>query len=98
MYVSPSKNSPPPNSKLLPCPGFFYGKNSDLIALYDKYKVETVLNDTTGIICINDGWSTHALNYKGEEVSRRKSQHPDNNACFDYVFFSIFILYNRDLI
>ena len=60
---------------------FFYGKNIDLLPLYDKYKRNDDVNSSLNIIRNHGKWSIHSINCNGEHVNNRKSLRPDKRAC-----------------
>ena len=59
----------------------FYGRNTDLLPLYDKYKRKDSVNDSLYIACKFGKWSIHSIECTGELVSNRKSLQPDKKAC-----------------
>ena len=63
------------------CPGYVYGKNTDLLPLYDKYKRKDSVNDSLNIIRNYGKWSIHSINCTGEQVNNRKGLCPDKKAC-----------------
>ena len=65
----------------LPCPGFGYGKNQELLALYNIYKKEDSLNDAITIRCLEGRWTAHSIDCTNLAVFDRKSQRPDKLAC-----------------
>ena len=56
---------------------FLYGKNTDLLPLYGKYKRKDDVNGSLNIIRNHGKWSIHSINCNGEQVNNRKSLHPD---------------------
>ena len=79
------KQPSPKRPKINTCPGFYYGKNTDLLPLYDKYKRKDSVNDSINIIRNHGQWSIHSINCMGEQVNNRKSLRPDKKAC-EYCF------------
>ena len=83
---------PPPSkkSKLInPCPGFFYGKNPELLQLYNTYKKNDYVNDSTDIHCKNGVWSIHSSQCTNEAVTTRRCKRSDKRACqqcFDFKY------------
>ena len=66
---------------IMSCPGFFYGKNSDLLPIYQKYKKNDQINGSIKILCNDGNWSIHSIECTGEEVRGRKSSRTDYKAC-----------------
>jgi len=85
--ITPSLNNDvnyrsPKKTKLTPrCPGFSYGKNTDLLPLYDKYQKLDDVSKKNFIQCISGKWSIHSIDCTKEAVSHRKSQRLDKKAC-----------------
>ena len=44
-----------------PCPGFYYGKNPELLQLYNKYKKNDTLNESIYINYKKGVWSIHSI-------------------------------------
>ena len=63
------------------CPGFAYGKNSDLLPLYHKYKREDDLSNQISIVCQNGRWTIHSVHCTNEWVNKRNSLRSDKNTC-----------------
>ena len=87
--TSPShQNHVHKKSKLsIPCPGFNYGKNSELLEIYNKYKKEDSFNESFIIQFQNDVWSTHSNDCSKEAMLTRSSKRADKRACqkcFDF--------------
>ena len=79
--VTESQTPDGKRKKTSTCPGFYYGKNTDLLPLYEKYKREDVVNNSINIQCSNGIWSVHSINCTGEQVNSRSSLCPDKKAC-----------------
>ena len=52
--------------------------------VYDKYKTESAVNDTSKIGCKNGISAIYSLDCTCKEVTRRKPAYPDNKACDFY--------------
>ena len=63
-------NSKSKRQKTDSCVGIFYGQNTDLLPLYDKYKKKDSVNDSLYIACKFGKWSIHSLECTGEEVKK----------------------------
>ena len=79
--VTETKVSEAKRQKTSSCPGFYYGKNTDLLPLYEKYKREDDVNASLNIQCSNGIWSIHSMNCTGEQVNNRSCLRPDKKAC-----------------
>ena len=64
-----------------PCPGFNYGKNPELLQLYNKYKRQDALNDSIFINCRKGVWSAHSSQCSNEAVTTRHGKCRDKRAC-----------------
>ena len=74
----------PPSKKIKlinPCPGFTYGRNPELLQLYNKYKKRDALNDSIFIHCRNGVWSVHSSQCSNEAVTTRGGKRTDKRAC-----------------
>ena len=79
-----------------PCPGFNYGKNPELLQLYNKYNKEDDVNSSILIHCKNGVWSVHASDCYNEAVTRRQGKCSDKRACKKcYEFVSIQLVKDR---
>ena len=77
---------------VIPCPGFNYGKNSELLQLYNKYKKVERLNESFIIHYQNGVWSTHSVDCTNEAIMTRHSRRADRCACqkcFDFPFVQL---------
>ena len=84
----PQRACPPKKrKKIITCPGFYYGNNSELLSLYAKYKMEDQITPAIQIRCNNGVWSTFSIDCTGEKVIGRQSSRYDKtacDACFNY--------------
>ena len=53
---------------VIPCPGFNYGKNSEQLQLYNKYKKVEHINNSFIIHYQKGVWSTHSIDYTNEAI------------------------------
>ena len=79
--VSPKSYSIKKSKLTNPCPGFTYGKNPELLQLYNKYKKDDKLNNSILIHCRNGVWSVHAKDCSNEAVTARQGKRSDKRAC-----------------
>ena len=63
------------------CPGFSYGKNSEFVALYSKYKRKDALNDSISIRYEDGKWTVHSKDCTNVMIPSRASQRSDRYAC-----------------
>ena len=80
-HESTTKKHKKMKTMIMSCPGFFYGKNSDLLPIYQKYKKNDQINGSIKILCNDGNWSIHSIECTGEEVRGRKSSRTDYKAC-----------------
>ena len=52
----------------MPCLGFDYGKNSELLQMYENYKQKDTLNESMFIHYKDSVWSTHSSDYTNEAL------------------------------
>ena len=84
-------DSPRKRPKIITCPGFHYGNNSDLVPLYAKYKKDDEMSKTVNVFSNNGQWSIFSVECTGEKVIGRKSLRKDSqacDACFNHPFLS----------
>ena len=98
--IKPGEKRAPSNSKFTStkrnktvqrCPGFSYGKNSDLLQLYNKYQKIDELSAATMIVCQDGKWSFHSKDCTHEAFTKRNCKRLDKNACpkcYDFPFIS----------
>ena len=67
--------------EVIPCPGFNYGKNSELLQLYNKFKKFEHINESFIIHSKNGIWSTHSIDCTNEAIMTRQSRRADKCAC-----------------
>ena len=70
-----------------PCSGFYYGKNPELLQLYNKYKKRETFNESNYIHHEKGVWSTHSVECTNEAIRKRASKHIDKltcNNCFHF--------------
>ena len=77
MTLSPRKRC----KTTTPCVGFYYGKNSDLLSLYKKYKKEDDVNAIISICFTNGRWTIYSTDYMEEAINKRNSTFPYQYAC-----------------
>ena len=66
---------------VIPCPGFNYGKNSELLQLYNKYKKNERINQAFFIHFQNGIGSAHSIDCTKEAIMTRQSRRGDKCAC-----------------
>ena len=75
------KSGPAKKSKLTnPCPGFNYGKNPELLQVYNNNKKEDDVNSSILIHCKNGVWSVHASDCSNKAATTRQSKRSDKRA------------------